>query len=78
MTDQVPVRHRGPATRAARLAGWLMLAYFCGILGDLAWHLRADLTTGDRVVESYEWVIGMQASLFWPVDLLARALLLQL
>ena len=62
-------------SRAARLSRWLMLAYLCGVLGDLAWHVHLDLTTGDRAIESYEWVIGVQASLFWPLDLLAQALL---
>ena len=42
---------------------------------DFALHVRFYLTTGDREVESYEWITGLQASLFWPMDLLAQALL---
>jgi hypothetical protein len=42
---------------------------------DLAWHIHFYLTTGDREIEGYEWIIGLQASLFWPLDLLAQAML---
>jgi hypothetical protein len=49
--------------------------YLLGIVLDFAWHVRFYLTTGDREVESFEWIIGLQASLFWPLDLLAQAIL---
>ena len=52
-----------------------MILYFLGIVLDLAWHVRVYVTTGDREVETYEWITGLQASLFWPLDLLAQALL---
>ncbi|HZS84872.1 MAG TPA: hypothetical protein VFA50_18490 [Stellaceae bacterium] len=66
---------RGAATGRAALRRWVLLLYFVGVLGDVAWHARTYLTTGDRAIEAYEWVIGIQASLFWPVDLVAQALL---
>jgi hypothetical protein len=51
------------------------MLYLIGIVADFAWHVRFYLTTGDREIESYEWITGLQASLFWPMDLLAQALL---
>jgi hypothetical protein len=42
---------------------------------DAAWHIRFYLTTGDHAVEGFEWITALQASLFWPLDLLAQALL---
>jgi len=58
-----------------RLWRWILILYVIGIVLDFAWHVRFYLTTGDRQIESYEWIIGLQASLFWPLDLLARGLL---
>jgi len=58
-----------------RLWRWILILYLIGIVVDFAWHVRFYLTTGDREIESYEWIIGLQASLFWPLDLLARGLL---
>jgi len=58
-----------------RLWRWILILYLIGIVLDFAWHVRFYLTTGDREIESYEWIIGLQASLFWPLDLLARGLL---
>jgi hypothetical protein len=55
-----------------RLWRWIMLAYVAGVAVDIAWHVTCDLTTGDRKVELYEWIDGMQASLFWPLDLVAQ------
>ena len=57
------------------MARWILILYLVGIVLDFAWHVRFYLTTGDREIEAYEWITGLQASLFWPLDLLARALL---
>jgi hypothetical protein len=59
----------------ARITRWLLILYLIGIVIDLAWHIRFYLSTGDREIEGYEWVIGLQASLFWPLDLLAHGML---
>jgi hypothetical protein len=69
-----------PATQlhsdaTARVWRWILILYLVGILVDFALHVRFYLTTGDREIESYEWITGLQASLFWPIDLLAQALL---
>ena len=73
MTAKPP---RAPdAGRSRRLWRWLLLLYLVGIVLDFAWHIEVDLTTGDREIETYEWITGLQASLFWPLDLLAQALL---
>ena len=53
----------------------VLLIYSFGILADIGWHIWLYLTTGDRDLDSYELVIGLQASLFWPLDLLAQAAL---
>lgn len=54
---------------------WLLLLYALGILGDLTVHVAFYLSTGDRRIESYEWIESLQASLFWPIDLVAQGLL---
>jgi hypothetical protein len=54
---------------------WLLLFYVLGILADLTVHVAFYLSTGDRRVESYEWIESLQASLFWPIDLVAQGLL---
>jgi hypothetical protein len=60
---------------SARIVRLILILYLVGVVVDLAWHIRFYLTTGDREIEGYEWVIGLQASLFWPLDLLAQAML---
>jgi hypothetical protein len=51
---------------------WLLLAYLAGIIGDFGVHIWHYATTGDRQVETFEWITGFEASLFWPVDLVAQ------
>ena len=72
-----PVQSEGgrPAGRASRRWRWLLAIYLLGIIADFAWHVGVDLTTGDRQIESYEWLVGLEASLFWPLDLVAQLLL---
>jgi len=38
-------------------------------------HVAFYLSTDDRRIESYEWIESVQASLFWPIDLVAQGLL---
>jgi hypothetical protein len=54
---------------------WVLLFYVLGVLGDLSMHVSLYLSTGDRRIESYEWIESLQASLFWPIDLVAQGLL---
>ncbi len=58
-----------------RLWRWILILYLIGFVVDFALHVHFYLTTGDREIELYEWITGLQASLFWPIDLLAQALL---
>ena len=60
------------APRRAWLWRGFLYFYLLGICADLAWHLHHYLTTGDRSIETYEWVTGVQTSLFWPLHLLFR------
>jgi positive regulator of sigma E activity len=59
--------------RRAWLAG--LLLYGLGASADFAYHLVDDLRTGDRVIELSEIAVAFSAALFWPVDLVAMALL---
>jgi len=69
-----PPAQRGPV-RAGRFWRWVLIVYVVGFALDVAWHVHVGLTTGDREIELYEWLYGLQASLFWPLDLLAQAML---
>jgi hypothetical protein len=53
----------------------LLLLYVLGVFGDLTSHAVFYLSTGDHRIESYEWIESVQASLFWPIDLVAQGLL---
>jgi hypothetical protein len=75
VTVTAPPESASAAGRSRRLWRWLLLLYLVGIALDFAWHIEIDLTTGDREIETYEWVFGLQASLFWPLDLVAQAAL---
>jgi hypothetical protein len=41
----------------------------------LAYHLIEDLRTGDEKIEFSEVAVAFSAGLFWPVDIIAMALL---
>ncbi len=60
-----------------RRRAWLvgLLLYGLGVGADFAYHLVDDLRTGDRVIELSEIAVAFSAALFWPVDLVATALL---
>jgi hypothetical protein len=52
-----------------------LLLYGLGAGADFAYHLVDDLRTGDRRIEVSEIAVAFSAALFWPVDLVAMALL---
>ena len=56
---------------------WLaaLLLYAFGASADLAHHLIDDLSSGDHIIEFAEVAVAFSAGLFWPVDLVAMALL---
>lgn len=53
----------------------MLLLYGLGVGADFTYHLLDDLRTGDRVIEASEVAVAFSAALFWPVDLVAMALL---
>ena len=53
----------------------LVALYLFGIAGDLAWHAHAYFAAGEGRIAAHQWIVSLQASLFWPLDLIARALL---
>jgi hypothetical protein len=75
MPDIAPRGGTASPTPAARLWPWLLALYLVGVVGDFGWHSWIDLTTGDRTIELHEWLVGLEASLFWPIDLVAQLLL---
>jgi hypothetical protein len=60
-----------------RRHAWLaaLLLYGAAATGDFAYHLIDHLHTGNRAIGYPEIVVGFCGSLFWPVDLIAMALL---
>jgi hypothetical protein len=60
-----------------RRRAWLvgLCLYALGIAADLAYHLIEDLRSGDQVIEFSELAVAFSAALFWPVDIVAMALL---
>jgi hypothetical protein len=59
--------------RRAWLIGLLLYGLGAGI--DFAYHLSDDLRTGDEIIESSEVAVAFSAALFWPIDIIAMALL---
>jgi hypothetical protein len=57
---------------------WLaaLLLYGAAAGGDFAYHLIADLHTGNRAIGYPEVVVAFSAALFWPLDVIAMVLLL--
>ena len=56
---------------------WLtaLLLYALAASGDFAYHLIEDLHTGNQTIEFSEILVAFSAAVFWPVDLIAMALL---
>jgi hypothetical protein len=63
--------------RTGRRPAWLAALVLYGLAagGDFAYHLIDDLRTGDQAIEASEVAVAFSAALFWPVDLIAMALL---
>ncbi len=59
--------------RSAWLAALLFYALAAG--GDFAYHLVQDLRTGNEAIEASDIAVAFSAAVFWPVDLIAMALL---
>jgi hypothetical protein len=59
--------------RSAWLA--LLLFYALAASGDFAYHLIEDVRTGNDAIEVSDIAVAFSAAVFWPVDLIAMALL---
>jgi hypothetical protein len=59
--------------RQAWLAGLRLYALAAGI--DFAYHLIEDLRSGDEALQFSEIVVAFSGALFWPIDVVAIALL---
>ena len=59
--------------RRAWLAALLLYGVAAGL--DVARHLADDLYSGNQAIEFPEIAVAFSAGLFWPVDLIAKALL---
>jgi hypothetical protein len=67
-SSDAPVWHR-PAALA------VVVLYVLAAAGDFAYHLSEDLHTGNQAIEISEVAVAFSAAVFWPVDLVAMALL---
>jgi len=56
---------------------WLigLCLYGAAACGDFAYHLIADVRSADRTIKYAELPVAYSAALFWPVDIVAMALL---
>jgi hypothetical protein len=56
---------------------WLigLALYGLGACGDFAYHWSVDVRGADRTIKYVELPVAYSAALFWPVDLVAMALL---
>jgi hypothetical protein len=52
-----------------------LLLYALGAGVDFAYHLIDDLRTADEAIEFSEVAVAFSAGLFWPIDIIAMALL---
>jgi hypothetical protein len=60
-----------------RRAAWLaaLLFYALAASGDFAYHLIEDVRTGNDAIEVSDIAVAFSAAVFWPVDVIAMALL---
>jgi len=58
-------------------SAWLaaLLFYALAASGDFAYHLIEDLRTGNDAIDFSDITVAFSAAVFWPVDLIAMALL---
>jgi hypothetical protein len=63
--------------RTARGRAWLVVLLLYGLVAgaDFTYHLNDYLHTGDEAIEFSEVAVAFSAALFWPVDIVAMALL---
>ena len=56
---------------------WLaaLVLYGLAAAGDFAYHMIEARHSGNRAVELFELPVAYSAALFWPLDLIAMALL---
>ena len=56
---------------------WLaaILFYALAASGDFAYHLIEDLRTGNDAIDFSDITVAFSAAVFWPIDLIAMALL---
>ena len=59
--------------RSAWLAALLVYALAGG--GDFAYHLIEDVRTGNDSIEVSDIAVAFSGAVFWPIDLIAMALL---
>ena len=64
-------------TLGRHCSAWLaaLLFYALAAGGDFAYHLIEDLHTGNQAIEVSDVAVAFSAAVFWPVDLIAMALL---
>jgi len=60
-----------------RRRAWLIGLWLYGAVAcvDFAYHLNADFRSADRTIKYAELPVAYSAALFWPVDIVAMALL---
>ena len=58
-------------------SAWLaaLLFYALAASGDFAYHLIEDLRTGNDAIDFSDITVAFSAAVFWPIDLIALALL---
>jgi hypothetical protein len=64
---------RPRSRRRVWLAALLLYGVAAGL--DVMRHLADDLYSGNQAIEFPEIAVAFSAGLFWPVDLIAKALL---
>ncbi len=64
-------------TPSGHRSAWLaaLLLYALAASGDFAYHLLEDLNTGNEAIAFSDVAVAFSAAVFWPVDLIAMALL---
>ena len=64
-------------TRGRHRSAWLaaLLFYALAAGGDFAYHLIEDVRTGNDAIEVSDITVAFSAAVFWPIDLIAMALL---
>ena len=58
-------------------SAWLaaLVFYALAASGDFAYHLIEDVRTGNDAIDFSDITVAFSAAVFWPIDLIAMALL---